>query len=421
MRLTITLILAMLCALAPVPDAGSPWLAGAAHADDDGDDGGDDDGGDDDGDDDGPGPGPGAGGPDRGGERAAPRTPGRNAPARDQRPATAAARPAFAANEIVALGVTDAQRAELQRRGYVVLEERPLGLTPGRASLRLSVPRGLTLEAARDDVRAVAPGANADFNHFYRSDETPEAAPPCQGPACDARSQIRWPLPLGSPAVECRADAPIGMVDTGVNAAHPALAGRVDAIRLDPSVGAAADAVHGTAVAALLAGAPDSSTPGLLPDAPLIAVDTFHKVGGDQRSDAFSLIAGLDLLAGRGVRVINLSLSGPANAALEQVIRLLHDRGTVLVAAVGNGGAAAGLAWPAAYPEVIAVTAVDSRDAPYRRAQQGPHVELAAPGVQVWTAASVAGGRRRNGTSFAAPFVSAAGSCREVGGNLKAA
>ena len=73
-----------------------------------------------------------------------------------------------------------------------------------------------------------------------------------------------------------------------------------------------------------------------------------------------------------------------------------------------DAGPGAAPAFPAAWPEVIAVTAVDADRAPYRQAARGPHVALAAPGVNLWTAASIEGGRLRSGTSYAAPFVSAA-------------
>jgi subtilisin family serine protease len=79
-----------------------------------------------------------------------------------------------------------------------------------------------------------------------------------------------------------------------------------------------------------------------------------------------------------------------------------------LVAAAGNGGAGAPPAYPAAWPHVLAVTAVDSRQRVYRQANQGPYISLAAPGVGVWTAASISGGRLKSGTSFAVPFVTAA-------------
>jgi subtilisin family serine protease len=64
-------------------------------------------------------------------------------------------------------------------------------------------------------------------------------------------------------------------------------------------------------------------------------------------------------------------------------------------------------AYPPAWPQVIAVTAVDARERVYRMANQGPYVALAAPGVGVWTAASISGGRLRSGASYAAPFATA--------------
>ena len=62
----------------------------------------------------------------------------------------------------------------------------------------------------------------------------------------------------------------------------------------------------------------------------------------------------------------------------------------------------------AAYDPVLAVTAVDRRGQVYRRANRGDHIDLAAPGVNVWTAASISGARPKTGTSYAAPFVTAA-------------
>lgn len=386
--LRIALILAMLLSLAPLP--GGDWGFGAntALADDDGDDGDDD--------------GPAAGGRDGRGEspvrRAAPAAP------RAAAPAAPAAQPAFAPAELVALGLNPADLEALAVLGYRVLDARPLPSLGGPSVFRLSVPPGRSLDLARTELRAIAPGATTDYNHFYRT----EQAPACDGPACGPRSQIGWPLRPDAPVPGCDPGGAVGMIDTGVNAAHPALAGRAEVIRLDPRERAPSDSRHGTAVAALLVGAPDSPTPGLLPAARLIAVDAFHKAGRDERAEVFDLVTGLDLLAARGVQVVNLSLSGPANAVLERMVTVLFDRGILLVASVGNDGAQAGPAWPAAYPQVLAVTAVDARGAIYRRAVQGPHVELAAPGVQVWTAADDRGGRARNGTSFAAPFVTAA-------------
>jgi subtilisin family serine protease len=140
----------------------------------------------------------------------------------------------------------------------------------------------------------------------------------------------------------------------------------------------------------------------------VIAVDAFHTSGGDERSDVFTLTAGMDFLADRGVRVVNMSLAGPPNSVLETATQKLLARGPVIVAAVGNGGPKPEPAYPAAYPGVIGVTAIDRTGAVYRRAGQGDHVDLSAPGVEVWTAAPVKGARPKTGTSFAAPFVTAA-------------
>jgi minor extracellular protease Epr len=103
-----------------------------------------------------------------------------------------------------------------------------------------------------------------------------------------------------------------------------------------------------------------------------------------------------------------MSLAGPPNRVLEAAAAALVERGVIIVAAAGNGGPKADPGYPAAYPGVIAVTAVDSTDTVYRRAGRGPHIDLAAPGVDVWTAASVSGAKPKTGTSFAAPFVTAA-------------
>jgi subtilisin family serine protease len=121
-----------------------------------------------------------------------------------------------------------------------------------------------------------------------------------------------------------------------------------------------------------------------------------------------SLVFAIEALAERGVRVMNLSLSGPANTVLENAIEAAQAKGVVIIAAAGNNGAGAEPSYPAAYPEVIAVTAVDQDLNVYRRATQGGYVDLAAPGVKVWTASSQGSGVIRTGTSYAVPFVSAA-------------
>jgi subtilisin family serine protease len=63
---------------------------------------------------------------------------------------------------------------------------------------------------------------------------------------------------------------------------------------------------------------------------------------------------------------------------------------------------------------VVAVTAIDRNERVYTRANQGDYIGFAAPGVELWTAASISGGRLRSGTSYAAPFVTAALAARRA-------
>lgn len=305
--------------------------------------------------------------------------------------------------EIVAARVTPAQLATLAERGYAVVERRSSALLP-TLTVKLRVPARRTLEQAIEEVEQLNPASVADRNHYYRY-----AAAPCSGPQCEATTLVGWPqAPTACPQ---RARVTIGVIDTAIARDHPALADRaIEVVTLRSGDRRPSDPAHGTAVASLLVGAPGSSAPGLLRDARIVAVDAFYRAGlADERMDVFDLVTAIDELVRRKLRLINLSFAGPPNKLLERSVAAAARRGVVLVAAVGNDGARAEPRYPAAYPSVIAVTAVRPDTAIYRRAVQGEHVDLAAPGVDVWVAqAGGSGGRKQTGTSYAAPFVTAA-------------
>lgn len=285
-------------------------------------------------------------------------------------------------------------------QGYLLRSRDRVGL-PGFELARFALPANLTVEQARQQIAGLVPAALFDLNHIYRPEEFT-----CDEETCVAFETIGW-----RPADQaCLAGVAVGMLDTSVNVEHAALRG-VD-IEAFPAIAddrQPASAVHGTAVAVLMAGRSDSRTPGLLTGARIVAAQAFHRdASGRDAADAFDIARAIDRLVERRVGVLNLSFSGPPNAILAQMVEAALARDVILVAAAGNAGPAAGPLYPAAYEGVVAVTAVDRRNKVYRQASAGPHIDFAAPGVRVWTAASVSGGRFRSGTSYAAPFVTAA-------------
>jgi hypothetical protein len=392
-------------------------LVSYAFADDDDDGGNDDD--DDDDDDDGSGGGEGRGGSDRSSDRPGARQSGfalfpfmrspQSAPVRRAAPVI----PDRVPNEIIASGLSEAAIIQLTDEGYRVAWRQNLGLFGAASStdiVRLEVPRGIGLEAARARVAVIAPAAAIDFNHYYRLEQT-ETAANCGGQNCAlVREIIGWPIDPSTLVQRCGSLPKIGLVDTAINPEHPSLGdARLEVLRITDDALPQSSRQHGTAVAALLVGAAGSRAPGLLPSSEVIAVDAFRRLGGSADvASAFDLVRALDTLASRQVRVINLSLAGPDNRLLKTTVEAMIDGGAILVAAVGNAGPRAKPLYPAGYEGVIAVTAVDRGRNPYRRANRGQHVDMAAPGVDVWTAASISGARPKSGTSFAAPFVSAA-------------
>ncbi|MGH6960991.1 MAG: S8 family serine peptidase, partial [Dongiaceae bacterium] len=112
--------------------------------------------------------------------------------------------------------------------------------------------------------------------------------------------------------------------------------------------------------------------------------------------------------AHRSTPVVNLSLSGESNALLSLALGRLMAQDTVLVAAVGNSGPAVPPAFPAAEPGVLGVTAIDIGSAPLDEASRGDAVDFAAPGVRIWTPELGGAGGYHTGTSFAAPYLTAA-------------
>lgn len=120
------------------------------------------------------------------------------------------------------------------------------------------------------------------------------------------------------------------------------------------------------------------------------------------------MLRAFNWLEGEGVKIINMSLSGPPDTLIEDAVAKLAAKGIILVAAAGNEGPNnTGPSYPAAYDDVIAVTAVNKNLQNYRYANRGSYVDVSAPGVAIWTALPGSQHGYHSGTSFATPYVTA--------------
>lgn len=294
-----------------------------------------------------------------------------------------------------------------QQPGITLVDRTPLeGLD--LTLLRFRVSPALD---SRERLRQVLPASlvdRLDRNHIYRPETHPDStgqSPPTgpSSPPPNARS--------------CNQPVRVGMVDTAIDTSHPAfidihIRQRDFLQELDLAEPFQPPTDHGTAVASRLAGRTSADGSPRLPGVTLISASVFF-----DRQAALSgatlkhLVEALAWLHQNEVALINVSMAGPDNRVLATVIRRLIDRGVAIVAAVGNEGPAAAPLFPAGYPGVIGVTAVDRDRAIYRWANRGAQVDFAATGVDVAVAGTGGGFDTESGTSLAAPVVSARLAC----------
>lgn len=302
---------------------------------------------------------------------------------------------AIRAGEVLAFDLDADERETVEELGFEVVEVRSLGGLDETLTI-LKAPEGLTASQAEAILENAVPDATFEVNYIYslQNSKPVRFSPPTGGEFGDP-SRGRG--------------AAIAMIDTPVDRTHPALKGRALAVRDFAKPGAKRDRSHGTAVASILIGYDEQSEySGVAPGAKLFAANVFTiDENGAPETDAALLIRALDWAASKDAGVINMSIAGPESALLGRIIEQLTNRGHIIVAAVGNDGPAAPPLYPAAYDPVVAVTAVDKNETVYRRAGRGPHVDLAALGVDMRAASAEGGYDGVSGTSFATPIVSA--------------
>ena len=167
----------------------------------------------------------------------------------------------------------------------------------------------------------------------------------------------------------------VAIVDSGIDATHPDLAGAI-AGEFDALGSHEVPHAHGTGVAGIVAA--HGRLLGAAPAARILAVRALGASPKGAEGTTFNILKGLDWAAAQGARVINLSFAGPSDLLLARALAALRQKGTILIAAVGNAGPKSPPLYPAADPNVIAVTATDAADKLLPQANRGGYIGSSA-------------------------------------------
>ncbi|MCV0403147.1 MAG: S8 family serine peptidase [Chloroflexi bacterium] len=270
-------------------------------------------------------------------------------------------------------------------RGLAIVAE--LG-APGKGMPAVVSTKGRPVADVLAELRADPNVAYAEPNYAVALavDEGSTAAvsvndPKTAGQYSLDRMRVRdaWSLSKGG-------DGVVAVLDTGVQANHPDLSGRVlpgyDFVNNDSD--AADDNGHGTWVAGIIAAKPNDGygIAGISWSDKILPVKIMNREG---RGDTADLTSGIVWAADHGATVINLSVGGfPSSSYVQDAVNYAWNKGVVLVGAAGNNGIQEDF-YPAAFPNVVSVSATQVDDEFSHWSSYGPKVDVSAPGASVQT------------------------------------
>ena len=195
----------------------------------------------------------------------------------------------------------------------------------------------------------------------------------------------------------------IAVIDSGVDVKHPELANSV-ADSFDALGSSEGPHVHGTGIAGAIVA--HAKLMGSAPEARLLAIRAFGAGSKGAESTSYVILRGLDYAAEHGAQIINMSFAGPKDPLIERGIAATAARGILMVAAAGNAGAKSPPLYPAANPNVIAVSGTDAQDKLFAASNRGNHIAISAPGADIFLPAPDEKYQITSGTSFSAAYVS---------------
>ncbi|HSL96813.1 MAG TPA: S8 family peptidase [Thermoleophilia bacterium] len=263
----------------------------------------------------------------------------------------------------------------------------------------------LPSRAAAGKVRALAGVKTVELDVVQYAYKGKPVPPPPPESVPWGVTKIAAPLVWESPLLG--AGVNVGIIDTGIDMDHPDLKANVkggwnciaETANYDDDNG------HGSHVAGTVAGVDNTiGVIGVAPSANLYGIKVLNRSGRGTTSD---IIEGMQWAVSHGMDVINMSLGTSSYvAAYEDATNFVLNAGVIMVCSAGNSGPAENtVGYPAAFEGVIAVAATDANDVVASFSSRGPQVDVAAPGVSIFSTTKSGGYATMSGTSMAAPHV----------------
>jgi subtilisin family serine protease len=335
---------------------------------------------------------------DDGGSSGVPKRSRNNARRRDNPQAAVSSR--TVANEIIA-EIDDARADETARSHRLARVESQNFPLVGSTLTLFRINDGRSIETVRAELAADANVRSVQPNFRYLLQDQKSALVPAEGdPAQYALAKLRLPqahsLARGDGII-------IAVIDSGIDAGHPELQGAI-AEQFDALGSKEGAHVHGTGIAGALVA--HARLMGSAPLAKILAIRAFGAAQSGASSTSFVILRSLDYAASRGARIVNMSFAGPKDPLVERGVAAAATKGMVLIAASGNAGPKSPPLYPAANPNVIAVSATDADDKLFAASNRGAHIAIAAPGVDIFLPAPDGKYQMTSGTSFSAAYVS---------------
>jgi hypothetical protein len=273
-------------------------------------------------------------------------------------------------NELI-VKLKSGSKADMDRLA-AQLGGRIIGRADSLNAYRLQFDNPEAAQAARAALENNSDVAGVDQNYFIPRPERAEGLALSSGFPLNLKpsaSPEHTTVGLIDTAVQAKGSQAQGFLLPGISVAAPGELGNLPADQ----------PTHGTAMAetilrglAQLPGQKDESSIRILP------VDVY---GGNEGTTTFEVTSGIAAAVRAGATVINLSLGGEGNSELmRQVIQEAKGQGIVFLAGAGNTSDTSAF-YPAAYPEVVAVSATDRRGHLADYANRGSFVDVVAPGT----------------------------------------